>query len=61
VFTIQWNGRAILTQYIRPPIPIRDFDWQSYILEDDESNIIGFGPTKNQAIANLIQELVENV
>lgn len=49
----------IITTYVFPPIPIRDFDWQA-IYEDDEPNDnggmpIGRGSTEDAAIQELLE------
>jgi len=41
----------ILTEYIFPPIPARNFDWLAYI--DGQEEITGFGETEKEAIQNL--------
>lgn len=53
------------TSYVHPPIPIRGYDWAAY---DDDTydgapdagpQIVGHGPTEEQAIANYIEQLRE--
>lgn len=49
----------IITDFIYPPIPIRQFDWQA-IYDDDEPNDAGgmargHGRTEAEAIADLIE------
>lgn len=50
----------ILTEYLYPPIPIRQFDW-SAIDDDtysgDPADPIGYGATEQAAIDNLLQQL----
>lgn len=58
----------IRTHYVYPPIPVRDFDW-SAIDEDtydgapdagQRAQMIGFGKTEAEAIADLKQQIEEN-
>lgn len=41
------------TQYVGPPIPSRNFDWQAWRDGDEEQGPIGYGPTEEAAIARL--------
>lgn len=51
----------IIVEFINPPIPIRNYDWQATRWDYDEGNLIGNGETKELAIANLlIQEFESN-
>ena len=46
----------ILTTYVYPPIPIRQFDWQAhYDGEEDEQMDVGRGATELEAIVDLIE------
>jgi len=53
----------IRTEYICPPIPIRDFDWEAVDADtyDPECNNkqIGHGKTKEEAIADLLRQIEE--
>jgi hypothetical protein len=52
----------IVTEYVCPPIPYRDFDWRAYDGDtyDPESNQpVGWGATKEWAIADLLRQLEE--
>lgn len=44
----------IITNYILPPIPIRQFDWCAYFEDQDESSRCGYGRTKEEAIDDLL-------
>lgn len=51
----------IVTECICPPIPCRDWDWQAY---DDETYdgpgcLVGYGPTEEIAIAELLNQIEE--
>lgn len=56
---------TIKTSKICPPIPTKEFDWQAIDdetydgAEDSETNQIGFGATKELAIQDLMDKLVE--
>lgn len=46
----------IRTDHVRPPIPIRQFDWVAwYDGEEDEQMATGHGPTEREAVADLIE------
>lgn len=45
----------IITRYDPKPIPLRQFDWEAR--EDDTEGVIGFGPTEEEAVADLKSEL----
>lgn len=52
----------IRTEFVYPPIPIREFDW---IAVDDDtydgpSCPIGYGRTEQEAIKDLLEQLEEN-
>ena len=55
----------IKTNFEYPPIPIRDFDWSAidddtYDGAEDSHCPIGWGRTEEEAIADLMQQLLEN-
>jgi len=45
--------KNIITNYIKPPIPTTRYDWEAYYEGDEESGIIGYGKTKEEAIKEL--------
>lgn len=51
----------IRTEYVYPPIPIRDFDWSA--VDDDTYDgpgcPIGSGRTKQEAIDDLLEQIEE--
>lgn len=49
----QAKPNIILTHH-RPPIPVRSFDWSAYRDGYDEGDLIGWGATKEEAIADLL-------
>jgi len=46
---------SIKTQYIYPPIPIRNYDWEAVREDYDEGDLIGYGKTKQEAINHLLE------
>ncbi len=59
-YPAMWRGQRIVTHYVYPPIPVRDFDW-SAVLEGydgaDGGDPQGTGPTEQAAIADLVEQL----
>ena len=50
----------IQTYYDPKPIPIRRFDWEAVNYDTlDYDNVTGFGATKEEAVANLLDRLDE--
>jgi len=53
----------IITTYIYPPIPIREFDWcavtDNYDGAEDSHCPIGYGRTEEEAIADLLEQIEE--
>lgn len=45
----------IITENIHPPIPTRNYDWQAYV-EGQEEGACGYGATKQEAIADLMEQ-----
>lgn len=50
---------VIKTEFVYPPIPVRDFDWAAFPEGCEEAGPYGWGPTQEVAIANLKFELAE--
>jgi hypothetical protein len=46
----------VITTPIRPPIPVRDFDWSAMDVGYEPGDPIGYGPTEQEAINNLNQQ-----
>jgi len=51
-------SKKIVTEFIYPPIPIRNFDWVAYC-DGDEEGPQGHGATEEAAIAELKEMLDE--
>jgi len=47
----------IITNYLFPPIPDRNFDWHATIEGREEKGINGFGATEQEAIEDLKEQL----
>jgi hypothetical protein len=47
------DTRPIVTAFVNPPIPVRDFDWSATHEGYDEGDPIGWGRTEAAAIADL--------
>jgi hypothetical protein len=50
----------IRTEYICPPIPIRNFDYTAWIDGEEEDGKHGYGATKQEAIDDLLTQLEED-
>lgn len=46
--------RAIHTEHVYPPIPVRDMDWRATFDGYEPGDYIGTGPTEADAIADLM-------
>jgi hypothetical protein len=44
----------IVTRNVRPPIPIRQFDWAAWYDGEEENGGYGYGPTQKAAIVDLL-------
>ena len=49
----------IITEYVYPPIPIRDFDWSAVTDSYEPGDAHGTGRTEQAAIADLLEQLEE--
>ena len=51
----------IVTTFVYPPIPWRQFDWQAYDDNtfDGPGSIVGTGETEEAAIADLLEQITE--
>ena len=48
--------KPIKTQFIYPPIPIRQYDWEAIREDYDEGDFIGHGETEREAINDLLRQ-----
>lgn len=49
----------IITDYVRPAIPVRGLDWCAFIDGQEEKGPYGWGDTEAEAIENLKEQLAE--
>jgi hypothetical protein len=49
----------IKTEYVYPPIPVRDLDWQACVEGWEPGDPIGVGATEKAAIADLMDQMGE--
>jgi hypothetical protein len=45
--------KEIITVFVHPPIPMRQFDWCAYYDGEEESGRRGWGLTEREAVADL--------
>lgn len=50
----------IVTRYDPPPIPIRRFDWSAVSDDYEPPQPIGWGRTKDEAIADLLMQMEDD-
>jgi hypothetical protein len=53
------STKKIITSYDPPPIPLRRFDWSAYQDGWEPGEPFGRGPTKEAAIADLLEQIEE--
>jgi hypothetical protein len=49
----------IVTEYVFPPIPLRQFDWRATLDGYEPGDPMGEGPTEEAAIADLMAQLAD--
>jgi hypothetical protein len=49
--------RQIVTTHVMPPIPTNIFDWSACFDDYEPGAPIGYGPTKEEAIADLMEQV----
>jgi hypothetical protein len=54
------KSERIHTYFDYPPIPIRSMDWSAYRDGYEPGCLIGRGPTKDAAIADLLEQEYDN-
>lgn len=54
------SERKIITEFVHPPIPVRQFDWSATRDGWDEGEPIGWGKTEDEAIADLLEMEAEH-
>lgn len=48
---------TILTYFINPPIPRRDFDWSATTVDYEPGALCGYGETEIEAIQDLLNQM----
>jgi len=51
--------KAIVVDYIHPPIPNRNFDYRAYFDGYEPGDIVAFGPSPEEAVQELIALMEE--
>lgn len=51
----------ILTEYVHPPIPVRNCDWSAVTDNYEPGHPIGWGATKQEAIDDLLDQLADQL
>lgn len=49
---------TIITTFVNPPIPIKNFDWNATFHDYEEGDFIGHGSTEDEAIEDLLEKAV---
>jgi hypothetical protein len=49
----------VITDFVSPPVPSRNFDWTATQEFYEPGDVIGRGPTKDAAIKDLLTQLQE--
>lgn len=52
-----FNTEKIVTSFVYPPIPCRDWDWQAVFEGFEPGDAVGWGQTEQQAIENLLESM----
>ena len=53
------DGLRIRTEFVHPPIPLRQYDWAAWIDGEEERHIVGRGMTESEAVSELLTTLDE--
>ena len=54
------DGRLeVITSCFVKPIPVRSFDWEATFDDYDLGDVIGFGRTEEEALADLMERIEE--
>ena len=51
--------KKITVEHVYPPIPVRDYDWCAYEGDYDLGQRVGYGATREAAIADLMVQIEE--
>jgi len=58
--TISKDKHVIVTAYIFPPIPSREYDWQAAYDGYEEGDPLGHGATETEAMIDLLMKWEES-
>jgi hypothetical protein len=47
----------IHTEHVRPPIPVREYDWSAVFEDYEPGQLMGWGATRAAAIADLLSQV----
>jgi hypothetical protein len=53
------TSEIIVTSFVHPPIPMRQFDWSATRRSYEPGSLIGYGPTEQAAIDDLLAQEAE--
>ena len=53
-------ARKIVTSYLNPPIPTRQFDWCAHFDGEEEAGGYGYGATEAEAIQDFVDNCEED-
>ena len=48
--------KTIITNYVYPPIPTRNYDWEAYRADYNEGDLVGRGKTEKDAVRDLVRQ-----
>ena len=48
--------KSIVTTFVAPPVPVRQFDWCAHYSGDEEDGHYGWGTTEQAAIEDLEEQ-----
>lgn len=54
------KGFRIRTDHVKPPIPIRDYDYSAVLEDYEPGDAQGWGATEQAAVDDLLQQIQEN-
>lgn len=50
----------IETINVRPPVELRQYDWQAHYPDDEGDGFVGYGPTEADALKDLCEQIAES-
>lgn len=49
----------IVTTFVNPPIPTRQFDWRAHLDGEEECQRYGYGRTEAEAVTDLVNNYLQ--